>query len=305
MGEVIKKDILEELSSLGISAARNFDISKRSYIGIGALVSFWCEMSSRKELSNCISVFKESHFPYLVAGRLSNTLFPDKAAELAVISLQSGEFAEITLEREYMICGAGVSLARAIRKAYEAGLSGLEDWVGIPASCGGAVAMNASGGKELAEIIDGIEVLDVDGNIRWLSSDELVFSYRTLNLKEKIVLAVRFKLLKDAQLEIGKRLKKNITEKMKKQPLAEKSLGCTFKNPPRSKFGAGELLDRCGLRGMVYGEAMFSERHANFIINLGKAKSADVLTLIELGKQKVREDFGFELEEEIKVVDVG
>lgn len=304
MHSLCVKHLYEDLRDAGIKFCKDQDTSKIGTIRIGGIVSLWCEPANSIELAGLLRLLKRNALPHMVAGNCSNLLFPDGSIELAVIRLVDGEFKKIEIKQDRLICGSGVLLSEAIKVSTSYGLSGLEDLVGIPATCGGACAMNASSLIAMEQIVERVTIMDEKGDIYSLSTEDAGLSYRSSDLLNagKIIVSVTFKLRQGCKDEIKKRLKKNIREKMTTQPLTEKSLGCVFKNPQKHILSAGEFLDRAGLKGMRYGGAEYSMKHANFICNRRNATSCDVRHLIKLGKKKVRDKYKVELKEEIQVI---
>ena len=180
------------------------------------------------------------------------------------------------------------------------GLGGLEFLAGIPAAVGGALVMNAGGKTSIGDFVEEVTVLDKDGQIRRLGKKEIIFRYRGSNIEKYIVLGAKLKLEKCDKKEISQKIKKILAEKRQRQELDKPSAGCVFKNPPDDS--AGKLIDFSGLKGKKVGDAAVSVKHANFIINAGRATCDDVLKLMDMIKDKVKKDHNIELEPEIKIL---
>jgi UDP-N-acetylmuramate dehydrogenase len=182
------------------------------------------------------------------------------------------------------------------------GLAGLEFISGIPGTVGGAVAMNAGAyGEETANWVRDIRIVTEQGECLRRDRSELKFVYRNVELpKGTIIIKVRFQLEKEASTIIRERIRHFLAKRKEKQPLEYPSGGSVFKNPPNHY--AAQLIEQCGLKGKTVGGAAISPKHANFIVNMGEAKAADILALIELARNKVKEDTGIDLEPEIRVV---
>ncbi len=294
----------KDLEDAGIKFRIDQDTSRIGTMRTGGIVSLWCEPEGPIELAELLRSIKKNDLPYIVAGNCSNLLFPDGSMDLAVIRPVKGEFKKIEIDQDRLTCGAGVLLSEAIKVSTSSGLAGLEALVGIPATCGGACAMNASGQIAIQQVVEVMTVMDREGQTYNLSPEEAGLSYRSSELigSDKIIVSVTFKLRKGCKDKIKKRLKRYMSAKMITQPLTERSLGCVFKNPQDHTLSAGELLDGAGLKGVGCGGAEYSMKHANFICNHRNATSYDVRQLIKLGKQKVWEKYRVELKEEIQVI---
>ena len=182
--------------------------------------------------------------------------------------------------------------------------TGVEGLAGIPGQVGGGVAMNA--GTRWGCMWDAIEevhVLTPDGETRTLPRDQCRPGYRNGNLRGAVVLAVQLGLSRGEKGETRERIREYLAEKSAAQPLTERSSGCVFQNPARELSDgrtAGQLIDDCGGKGLTRRDAVVSEKHANFIVNRGRARAADVLGLIEDVRGLVRDASGVELVTEVK-----
>ena len=218
-----------------------------------------------------------------------------------VISLIQG-MKKIQIDGEVVEAEAGLSLQRLIQFSIQKGLTGLEPFFGIPGTVGGGLAMNAGAwGAELKDVLLSMTFMKEDGEIVERSRSRLRFSYRKLILPPSwIILKGRFQLKRGRKEEIFERVKSYSEMRKKKQPLDYPSAGSVFKNPKEGP--AGRWIEEAGLKGFRIGQAMISDRHANFIINLGKAKAEEVISLMELVEKKIYEEKGISLEREVKVV---
>ena len=198
---------------------------------------------------------------------------------------------------------AGAQLSKIASCALEQSLEGFEFAAGIPGTLGGAVVMNAGAyGGELKDVLVEATVLDTEGNVRTLKNEELELGYRHSIVKEKnyIVLEAVIELKKGSADSI-KAVMDDLKEKrVSKQPLDRPSAGSTFKRP-EGHF-AGKLIQDAGLRGFTVGGAQVSEKHCGFVINRDHATSADILSLCRQVQEKVKEQFGVELELEVKLL---
>jgi UDP-N-acetylmuramate dehydrogenase len=213
-----------------------------------------------------------------------------------------------TIEREgtRLRCGGGARLPSAAAQAARAGLTGLEFGVNIPGTVGGAVKMNANAyGGELGRVLEWVDVATAAGTDR-RTPDRLGFSYRRSNLAPgEVVARASFALSEAVSEEVKATLAEMRSMRRAAQPSGIKTFGSTFKNPddPRADGRtAGQLLEAAGCRGLQIGDARFSEKHANFVENLGGATTADVVALMAEGRRRVQERFGVTLEPEVQAL---
>ncbi|MDP2724912.1 MAG: UDP-N-acetylmuramate dehydrogenase, partial [Syntrophales bacterium] len=197
---------------------------------------------------------------------------------------------------------AGVPLAELVGLSLREGLTGMEFCAGIPGSVGGAVRMNAGAyGREIKDVVEAITFMTIKDGICQQGGGELGFSYRNLDLPpDSVILAARFFLHRGAREEIKKNVETILEMRKEKHPLMYRNAGSIFKNP--GSVSAGRIIDEMGLKGLRIGDAMISEMHGNFIVNLGKAKAKDVLSLIDAVKNKVLEERGVVLETEVHII---
>ncbi|MFH1799165.1 MAG: UDP-N-acetylmuramate dehydrogenase [Candidatus Omnitrophota bacterium] len=280
----------------------NYPLEKHSTIGIGGSAGVLYKPAGVEELKEVKFLLDNLRIVSVVIGRGSNVLIPDDGVDNFVINLSNASFREIVIEDDMVFAGSGVFLERLIADCCTRGLSGLEGLSGIPATVGGALRMNASHKTEISRHLVKVLVMDSKGKVEWKDKDELKFHYRGSSFnKNDIILQAVFGLGKDKADDIKKRMKEYFSEKVRNQPIGQKTLGCVFKNPKDCQYSAGELIDRLGLKGRKKGGAEISQRHANFIVNTGKAVSNDVRQLMAVMEKAVRENFSIKLESEIEI----
>ncbi|MGA2518081.1 MAG: UDP-N-acetylmuramate dehydrogenase [Thermodesulfobacteriota bacterium] len=253
------------------------------------------------ELKKVVRYARRKKIPLLILGRGTNLVVRDRGVRGWVISLAQG-MKKIQMDGEVVDAEAGLSLQRLIQFSVQKGLTGLEPFFGIPGTVGGGLAMNAGAwGSELKDVLLSVTLMKEDGEILEKSRSKLRFSYRGLAIPSSwIILKGRFKLKTGKREEILERVRSYSEMRKKRQPLDYPSAGSVFKNPEEGP--AGKWIEEAGLKGFRIGRAMVSERHANFIINLGKAKAEEVIRLMEFVEKKVYEGKGISLEREVKVV---
>jgi UDP-N-acetylmuramate dehydrogenase len=217
-----------------------------------------------------------------------------------VIKLQGEEFGRTQFEGPQVTAWAGAELSKLVLDCVGKGLSGVESLTGIPGSFGGAVRMNAgSRFGDIGSAVEAVTLMDIHGNIYEKRKPELIFDYRSTNIRARFILNAQLRLAEADPERIMRTVKESWIYKKNSQPLNTRNCGCVFKNPPGASAGA--LIDRAGLKGLQVGGAVVSDKHANFIVAKDGCTSRDVLQLIDTIKQKVREQFDVELELEIEV----
>ena len=316
----IKQIILKRLPNVKFNVLLNQYTTFR----IGGSAKYFIEVKDVKEIINTVLVAKKLHLPFFVLGAGSNILFSDKGFNGLIIKIK-GQGLKVL--RNKIISSAGVTLSKLTGESIKQGLSGLEWFIGIPGTLGGAIWANSGAfGKSISDAIETVEVLDIKTlKIKKLSVRQCRFNYKDSIFKTNANLIIlsatlfckKSSLQKIRQAVVGMQVKRKAS-----QPLNYPSAGCVFQNvtkqirnkklikgyPELAKFNqknvipAGYLIEKCGLKGKQVGDAKISELHANFIINLNKAKARDVLKLINLAKSSVKKKFGVKLKEEIKIV---
>jgi len=252
-----------------------------------------------EELRRIVLAAHRSGLPLIVLGG-SNVIVQDGGITGVVVKLSRVN--RIRMIGSHRIeAEAGVLLPRLARAAARAGLSGLEFAIGIPGTVGGSIVMNAGTREgELAPRIDSVTLMRPDGELVILEREALHFRYRHAELPQGCVVSARFDLKPSPAVEIEAAMKRMLDARSSTQPLHSPSAGCVFKNPPGDS--AGRLIEAAGLKGCRIGDAQVSDRHANFIINRGRAQTRDILALIRHVGRQVERRFGVTLELEVKIV---
>lgn len=267
---------------------------------IGGKADLFIDVKTVEELQEAISYAKEKNLKITIIGNGSNILVTDKGIRGLVIKVN---IQTLQINEEEVTVGAGYRLILLAQKLLEEGLTGFEEFSGIPGSIGGAVYMNAGAyGREMKEIIVSTKCIDSDGNIFELSNEEQKFGYRDsiFNKEDYIILETKLKLQKGNKEEIKQKMEEYTKQRKAKQPIECFSAGSSFKR--KEGIITAKVIDECGLKGYQIGGAKVSEKHAGFIINTGNATSQDVLDLIKYIKQVVFEKAGIEIEEEIRIL---
>ncbi len=267
--------------------------------GIGGEAEVLVIPEDMKDLIHILQIVKSENIPHFILGGGTNLLVRDGGIPGAVIKTEG--LNKISVKGLILEVEAGVPLPRLLNQAIGKGLAGLEFAAGIPGTLGGAIVMNAgTKEQEMKDVVDSVTILD-NGKVREIPKEAIGFEYRSSKIKG-IVLKSLIRLEKGNRGTLVERVKEIILHRRKTQPLSHKSAGCIFKNPPG--MSAGALIEAIGLKGYSLGAAQVSEVHANFIINKGGATAKDVLSLIDLIREKVKREKGIDLELEVKLVGV-
>jgi len=310
----------------GLQVSESIPLLPLTSFRIGGPAHLFLAPRTLKALEQTISYLSNRFISYKVLGQGSNLLISDKGVKLVMslaalnrihcsvgskfehedhrqissnASLQQGRtshgypFKTVSVE-------AGCRLKSLISWSMRNGLCGLENLSGIPASVGGAISMNAGTNKcFMAEVIDAVQITGPDGSC-WFRRDQLQFDYRTFRLQDKaLISAARIQFCKSSTDQIRQRIRNVMYKRKTTQPLGKPSAGCIFRNPQGDS--AGKLIDRCGLKGLRIGDAEVSKRHANFIVNRGKASAVQVMDLLEIIKKRVKKEADVELVPEVSV----
>jgi UDP-N-acetylmuramate dehydrogenase len=270
---------------------------------IGGRADWFINVQGEEELQPLLRLLVEQEIPWKVLGQGSNLLISDQGIRGTVLHLNAPREPNkvLTLKNNRLLLefGAGMTLAGLVRWAIKNGVTGLEFLAGIPGSLGGAWVMNAgSYGRAMKDLTAYLKVISPAGRVIRRGKKDLCFGYRFLKLKpEEIILSGGLSLSPGDPGTIRKETRRLWTQRRISQPLEHPSCGSVFKNPP-GDF-AGRLIERAGLKGVQKGGAQISSRHANFIVNLGQARSSEVLFLMNLCRNRVRKKFGILLEPEV------
>ena len=290
---------------------RNISLTEYTTFKIGGKAKYFFIARTKEELIRAVQAAGKLNLPFFILGGGSNILVSDKGFDGLVIKTQNTKYT-IPRTRASSVRGrqntkitaeSGMPLALLVSETTKNNLSGLEWAVGIPGTVGGAIYGNAGTKEEaIGGVVKEVEVFNIKTKrIKKFSKKDCRFNYRESIFKKNnnlIILSVVFQLKKGKESEIKNRIKENLQSRKEKQPLNFPSAGSVFKNP--SGFFAGKLIQDCGLKGKRIGNVKISEKHANFIVNLGGGKAKDVKKLINLIENKVKKKFGIVLEEEIQ-----
>jgi len=253
------------------------------------------------ELRKVVLQAKKKGIPVFILGRGTDLIVRDRGIRGWVVSLTKG-LKKIQSDGEVIEAEAGTTLRRLAQFSVQRELAGAEAFFGIPGTVGGGLATNAGAwGVEMKDVILSVSFLNEDGEIVERSRPRLRFSYRKLDFPSSwIILKGRFQLKKGKKGEILERMKSYSEMRRRTQPLDYPSAGSIFKNPEEGP--AGKWIEEVGLKGFRIGQAMVSDLHANFIINLGKSTAREVIDVVEWVERRVQEEKGIRLTREVKVI---
>ncbi len=300
-----------------VKCEKRFDepMRKHTSFRIGGNADLLIFPRGTDDLKNIVCLCREKRIPSFILGFGTNLLVKDGGIRGVVVSLRK-EFGDIKRQKEgdgnvesritnhepRITAGAGAGLRTLVNFTIKNELSGMEFASGIPGSVGGALVMNAGAkGGEMKDVVKSVSIMTSKGEAETLKNEDIKFSYRSSKFPSgSVILRAELLLKKGNGRDIRKTMKFLAMERKTKQPISSRSAGSVFKNPP-GNF-AGRLIESAGLKGFSAGDAVVSEKHANFIINKGNATAKDVLKLIEIVKERVLVNTGVSLEEEIKIV---
>ena len=285
------------------------NIGAKTYYAIGGKADVFVKPQSVEALARIAQRCANSNIPLRVLGKGANLLVDDIGVDGVVVKLDSDCFKTCTYNPEGSInmvhCMSGVDLSTLVLDTARNGLSGFQAMAGIPASIGGAIQMNAGGTYgSISDTLASITSLTPTGEIVAHRASDLIFEYRESTLQNPIILSATFQLVPDNPIKIRDRVKEIFAWKKERQPLADTSAGCAFKNPMNEegqRISAGKLIDETGLKGFSIGGATVSLQHANFITTTKSGTAKDVLTLMNEIQQRVLDHSGIELQKEVVV----
>ena len=280
----------------------NEPLSKHTSFRIGGPAEVLALPKNAEELGSCLKAAAALCIKPRILGAGTNILAPDQGVEGLIICLKDAFDGMEKLDDTHIRVMAGVTMTRAALFAANLGLSGLEFAHGIPGTVGGGVYMNAGAyGGEICQVCSQVAVMDMDGELKLFSGQEMDFSYRHSRLEDEpgIVVWAEFCLTPAEPQVIKEKMQELAGKRKASQPLDMPSAGSAFKRPVGGYAAA--LIDQAGLKGFRVGGAAVSEKHAGFAVNLGGATAEDVLNLLEQVSDQVYEASGIRLDPEIRL----
>ena len=298
------QNLTARLQAAGIAYKEQEPLAAHTTFKIGGPAAVFVQPADEAQLCQAVRLCRELAVPCYLLGNGSNILFGDRGYAGAVVSL-AGMKREVRREGDTLTAPAGMPLSVLCTAALRAGLTGLEFAYGIPGTVGGAVYMNAGAyGGEMKDVLASVRYLTAEGQIVEAPAAELDLGYRHSVFESNggCILSAAVRLAPGDPEAIAARMDDLMGRRRDKQPLDKPSAGSTFKRPVGAFAGA--LIEQCGLRGYRHGGAAISEKHCGFVVNLGGATCADVLALCAEVQKIVKDQTGFALEKEIRVVEL-
>lgn len=294
-------DIVDTLYQLKITDVKLAEpLKNHSSIKIGGNAKIYVKVHTQKQLKNCLLFLCATKSQYYILGKGTNTLFADGGFNGVVVDVSGLKNFKVCADGIY--AHAGLSLFELNKACRSFGFAGLEFSFGIPGSVGGAVCMNAGAyGKAIGDFVDYCFVIK-NGKLKKVKGSNLNFSYRHSEVQSQnlTVVGVKFKLPKGDKKQIEILQNEYFQKRLQSQPYSEPSLGSVFKR--HNGQPVSKIIDNLGLKGFCVGDACVSEKHAGFIVNKGAATCQDVLKLVKYIQNKVKKNYGYKPELEIKVL---
>ncbi|MBP8612553.1 MAG: UDP-N-acetylmuramate dehydrogenase [Candidatus Atribacteria bacterium] len=281
----------------------NEPLSKHTSFKIGGPAEILVRPEDVYDLQNILKFAKSNNLPITVIGNGTNILVSDDGIEGVVIKISGNGFSNLEFSGNEAKVEAGVSLQKFIEEAMERNLGGFEFAFGIPGAFGGAIAMNAGTNSHyISTRVEYADVMDYNGKIYRFKHDDFHFDYRYSILQDEPLILLSSVVSFDEKPKEGilKEKTMNLKARLERQPLDLPCAGSIYKNPPTTY--AGKVLEESGCKGLRFGDALISEKHANFIVNLGNATAQDVINLIRESQLRVYKQKDLVLELEIKLL---
>ena len=285
----------DDIGKLNIEFYRNFDLSKYCTWRSGCLADYIFYPKNLNDLYKLINLKKK----FYIVGNGSNTLFLNLKD---TILISTKKMNSIEFDGEYVIAECGTALNVVMNKSLDKGLLGLEFLTGIPGTVGGALITNAgANGGEISDVLVSVFFIKNGEEIE-VKKEEIEFKYRTSSIKRnEIITKAKFLLKKGDPDKARVQIKEYLNYRNNTQPVRWPSAGSVFKNPLPNY--AGLIIENLGLKGLSVGDAQVSNVHSNYIINKNNASPENILSLINMVKDKVLKNTGIKLENEIRIID--
>jgi UDP-N-acetylmuramate dehydrogenase len=290
-----------------------YSLADRTYFKIGGPAEVYVELADKQQVAELVKFCQSNSVRLTMLGGASNVIVADEGVRGVVLHLTNDTVQDLG---NGIRVGAGIKTALLVRNALDLGYTGLEYFLGVPGTLGGATYNNAHYLQNLiGEHITRVEIVDEQGNVRWLEKNECAFDYdySRFHKTKEVIVTVEFELAKGDKDQSMQLIREATEYRARTQPLGLPSSGCIFQNTPntpelqklfpqfaeRTHVPGGFLIDQAGLKGERIGEIEVSDKHAAFMINRGGGTTAQLKQLVSLVKQRVKEKFGVELREEV------
>jgi UDP-N-acetylmuramate dehydrogenase len=304
--EVKESGLTRELKFIsGLKVKRSEPMARYTSMKLGGPADYFIEVENDQALRTLLGVLSRHGTGFYLLGNGSNVLVSDRGIRGAILRL-SGEFKRAEWREEgavvFLRVGAAHAVTQLVRDAARRGYGGLEFAEGIPGTVGGAIVMNAGAyGSEVEKVVESVEGVTQRGEPIRLARAEMTFTYRDSHLPSGMVVTrVTMCLHKEDPARVKANIQELVNRRKRSQPTGHPNSGSMFRNPP-GDF-AGRLIEAAGLKGKRLRQSQISDRHANFILNLGGARAEDVRELMELARSEVKRQFGVELAPEVRMI---
>jgi UDP-N-acetylmuramate dehydrogenase len=294
------KPVAGRLKEFGVELRPGVSLAEQTSLGIGGTTEEFL-LRQYDAIPQVMRLLADENIPHRFLGGGTNVLIADGELPWVILHLPTAQ-PGIKIEGNAAMVDASADLGGMVTFCAKHDLGGLEGLIGVPGSVGGALRMNAGAyGTQIGSFVREVELYRAATNeIETLRGDDIRFDYRHASFApDDIMLRAKLELPSKLYREIITGIRVCNEKRRASQPLNQKSAGCIFKNPPGAS--AGRMIDDLGLKGHRFGDAMVSDRHANFFINAGRATCADMLRLMEDVRGRVQSSFGVELENEVIV----
>ena len=296
-----EKKLLEFAESLNIVVLKNEPMIKHTTFKIGGFTDLFITVDTEEKLEALIKFLYKNAIDYRIIGNGSNLLVTDENIHKVIIQTTANKDKIKLIDDTNIYAFAGVFLPQLCDFALENALTGLEFACGIPAKLGGAIYMNAAAyGSDMAMVLKEIYCIDETGNKQKISANDARFGYKNSIFMHKkyTITGALLELQNGRKEQIANKMQELLVKRRNSQPLELPNAGSVFRRP-QGHF-AGRLVEECGLKGRRVGQAMVSEKHAGFIVNLGEAKCSEVRELIKIIQNEVWRQKGVKLETEVE-----
>ena len=285
--------------------SENESLARHTTYRIGGPADLFVVVEDTETLAKVLPLLDEHELPLTILGGGSNVLVQDGGIRGVVLKLGRG-FAHLDVneedDRDVVSIGAATTIGYLIKEGRNRGWKRLAPVAGTPGTIGGALRMNAGDRHTwLGDFVEEVHLLNRDGSSQSIAKEKAGYGYRTSRFPARsVIVGGTLAFQRGDRDKVREEIDAHISRRKETQPLNQPSGGSVFRNPEGAH--AGELIERVGLKGVRLHDVQFSEKHANFIVNLGEGRARDVLALIRTAKQKVYDETGIRLEEELRII---
>ena len=295
------KNFIDKMN--GVELVEDASLKRYNTYRLDVVAKYLVFPNTKEDFRDILKFLVSNDIKYVVLGNGSNIILKDDYFDGVVILLH--KLNKVKIDDDMVEVEAGYSLQKLAIEVSNMGLAGLEFATCIPGLVGASIAMNAGAyNHALSEVVTSVVVLNNDFEFVIMDNKRLDFEYRSSIFKKKkgyYIVSAKIQLTKGDKKELLEKISMRRVKRIETQPLDMPSAGSVFRNPP--DMYAGELIEKCGMKGYSVNDAKVSDKHANFIVNNGKAKGADIVKLIDKIKTNVKDEFGVDLVMEQIIID--